>query len=110
MYYRYCQKATGFVNLWTTYLKLPTLFVKIANASKTNSKKAGIIIESHTIVLWKNNIPDRKKFVLILLHEIAHWWYYWNYKNKFYKDESKVIKLSYSWLYKHYPSYWKQLK
>jgi len=108
---KYFSDAQNLVNQWTTYLKLPHLFVKLYSGPTTSKNKKGAIsVESATIIIWTKNIPNKAKFILVLLHELSHWWFYWKYRDKVYKDEKHVIKKSYSLLKKFYPEYYKKLK
>lgn len=107
----YFNEAQNLINQWTTYLKLPHLFVKLYDGpTKSKNKKGAISIEAATIIIWTRNIPNKAKFILVLLHELSHWWFYWNRKDKVYKNEGHVIRKSYALLKKFYPDYYKKLK
>jgi len=103
--YKYCYKAQDFINFWCGKLKLPTLWVKLAD--RHYKKRPGAIcIKSSTIILWQDYIEDREKFVKVLLHELVHWMLYWRYKDNRYKDELQVIKITDLLFKKYYPIYW----
>jgi len=108
---KYFKEAQNLINQWTTYLKLPNLTVKISEeVVKPKNKRGAISIEATTIIIWTKNIPNKEKFILTLLHELSHWWFYWKQRDKVYKSEKHVIKKSYSLLKKFYPEYYKKLK
>jgi Zn-dependent peptidase ImmA (M78 family) len=108
---KYFNDAQNLINQWTTYLKLPNLTIKISEEPiEPKNKRGAISIETATIIIWVKNIPNKEKFILTLLHELSHWWFYWNRKDKIYKNEDHVIKKSYSLLKKFYPKYYKKLK
>jgi len=108
---KYFKEAQNLIDQWATCLKLPSLTVKISeDAIEPKYKRGAISIETATIVIWTKNIPNKEKFILTLLHELSHWWFYWKQRDKVYKSEKHVIKKSYSLLKKFYPEYYKKLK
>ena len=104
MAYKHINKAQDFVNMWTTYLKLPMLFVIIGD-KHSQGKKGAICVSASTIILWKENILNRKQFVRVLLHEIGHWFWYYYKRHYEYKDESRVIEFTNFLIKEFYPSY-----
>jgi len=104
--YKHCYKAQDFVDEWTTRLGLPTVFVKEYSKKKFT---AGIIPTASTVLFNPKEINDRQIFVVSLLHELCHWWFYWNHTDESYADESKVIPMTVEWIKKYYPSYFQAL-
>jgi len=104
---KYINDAQNLINQWTTYLKLPNLTVKILDElAEPKNKRGAISIEEATIVIWTRNIPNKEKFILTLLHELSHWWFYWNKKDTIYKNEVHIVKKSYALFKKFYPDYY----
>lgn len=103
--YQYADKAQDFVNQWTTRMGLPYLEVKVSNYNSPFAKAMLRCEKNPRLVLFRYNIRSRKEFVLTLLHEICHWWYYWRFNDDRYISERKVIVQSYGLVKRYYPSY-----
>jgi len=103
LFYKHCNKAQDFVNYWTTKLKLPTIWVKVVNNFRHT--EGAIHPDSSVIILSSDLISNRRKFVKVLLHELSHWWLYWERKNRDYMDEFQAIELTEILINYYYPSY-----
>ena len=104
--YKYTeQKAQEFVDIFCAEYQLPYLQVRVLN-NHPEHRPAGIEIYESRITLWKNEIPNRKAFILVLLHELAHWLLYWTFSGTEYKREKQiVVPLTYYLAKLKYPGY-----
>jgi hypothetical protein len=104
--YKYTkQKAQEFVDIFCVEFQLPYLEVRILD-SHPEHRPAGIQIGESRITIWKKEIPNRKAFIIVLLHELSHWLLYWLCDGTQYKKEKNlVIPLTYYLAKLKYPGY-----
>jgi|GEM_PF-2763293 len=100
----YLKHTENFVAMWTTIMKLPCLkVVYVKESDCEESMKACIDCENETIMLNTDRIQSNNDLIMVVIHELCHFWYYYKYNDDRYLQEKRIIHLTYKVLKSYYP-------